>query len=1199
MKKNFIVASVDGNAVVADIAYYFSEVACIFPISPSTPMAETVDAMANANKTNFFGNKVNVFEFQSEGGAAGGVHGALQAGSFATTFTASQGLLLMIPNIYKWKGELLPAVIHVAARAIASKSLSIFGDHQDIYAVRQTGVILLCSHSVQDCAFITPIAHAIAISASVPVVHFFDGLRTSHEINKINLLSKEELSTFIDLEKVEEFRKRKLSSDNPVTRGSAENDDTYFQGLEAQNLHFNNVIKVAKKYFKQINDLTGKNYDTFTYYGHKDAKHVIVAMGSVTETIEETIDDLKGQKIGLVKVYLYRPFDTETFISVLPKSVTSIAVLNRTKEQGATGEPLYLDVVCALKNHKKIKIANGRYGLSSKDTNPAQIKAVFSMLKNKTIKDEFTIGINDDLTHLSLDYDDSYETKVEKKAQKTIFYGIGSDGTISANKSTIKIVSEISDLFTQAYFAYDSRKAGGLTRSFLRFSDVPIKSTYYIKNADILVCTKDNYLFQYPLIEKLNKNGVFLLNTSFSKDEIITILPNRVKKLLAQKKISFYIIDANKIANKIGIPGRISTIMQSAYFKLLSKVVPFEKAIVLMKKYCEKAYGKKGRDIVEINYQAIDLGYKKMTKIKVLEEWKTLEFQPITSKKTNDSYVDDFVRKIDNLQGYELPVSKFLAHKDFATLDGTMRNDVTFKIERKIAENVPTWIPEKCIQCNRCAVVCPHATIRAFLLDDLEIKNAPKEFKTLDAIGAPKYQFRIQVNAEDCVGCALCATECPVGALKMTPIKERVNKDRELTEYLYKKTEVKKVFSINSFKGFGFLYPYIENHGACAGCGEAPYYKMLTMLFGKDMIIANGTGCTSIYGGSFPYSPFATDKDNEGPSWANSLFEDNAEFGFGMRLSLDVYETKLRNLIMSCINDESINKDFCDVLNEFLTVDRNNRDRQRELKAIILKEAYTSKNLKIKELYQYKDYLVRKSLWLVGGDGWSYDIGFSGLDHVMASGKDINILVLDTQVYSNTGGQASKSTDITASAGLSIGGKKTNRKDLARMLMTYKNVYVGQIAMGMNPNQAIKTFIEAENFDGPSIIIAYSPCIAHGIKGGMRMHQEIERLAVKSGYWPIFRYNPDLLKVNKNPLILDYKKPDFSLLYDFLNKQRRFSIISEKKPELFSNLFIMLKKYHIDAWNELNYFANREFNEQLFDNATEKKLIFEKLNVKG
>ncbi|URM52837.1 pyruvate:ferredoxin (flavodoxin) oxidoreductase [Mycoplasma sp. SG1] len=1173
-KINRQIVAMDGNTIVAHIAYAFTEVAAVYPISPSTEISELVEALSSANKKNLFGSKVSVFEFQSEGGSSGGVHGALQLGSLATTFTASQGLLLMIPNIYKWKGEMLPAVIHVPARSIASRTLSIMGDHQDIYAVRQTGAVLLCSHSVEDCARIAPIAHGLAITGSCPVIHFYDGLRTSSEIQKVDLYTEDELRQFLDLKALEGFRTKKLDSETPTVRGGAENDDTFFQALESQNAHYNKVIDIAKKYLKLTSKLAKKRYAPFVYYGDSNATRIIIAMGSVTETIKETVDHLnkRGEKVGVICVYLYRPFSVEDLLNEIPQSVKSIAVLDRTKEQGAPSEPLYLDVVFALKNNKKIKVIGGRFGLSSKNTSPAQIVAVFNELKKRDPKTQFTIGIIDDVTNLSLETDESFLTDSENLDNNTlIFWGLGGDGTISANRSTIKIIAEKTNYHIQGYFLFDSLKSGGLTRSFLRFSKKPIRSTYFPTKASFVSCNKDQYLMRCKMVEQLKDNGTFLLNTSFSPEEVLNILPNRVKYLLAVKKIKFYIIDAGKIAREIGIPGKTSTIMQSAFFKLNENLMKYDDSIKAMKYFAEKAYGSKGRKVVEINFQAIDLASRNVFEVKVDPEWANLEvnFTKSLFTKTKDKYIDEYVKPIFYLEGNEMPVSKFQKSGSLNMVDGSLRSDSVFKLKRKSAEMVPRWIPEKCIQCNRCAIVCPHATIRAFLLDDQEILRAPKTFESLKAIGAEQYRFRIQVNAEDCVGCSLCATECPVKALEMVPINEEVNKNVELTEYLYKETTVKKVFPITSFKGEGFLYPYFENSGACPGCGETPYYKMLTQLFGKDMIIANATGCSSIYGGSLPYIPFATDRDGEGPAWANSLFEDNAEFGYGMHLALRHKFNDLLKNIDSCINDKNAEPELVKYLQEWKDTPDSDREKQRQLKGQIFFHCQNSKSEYAKNILNLKTYLVKKAHWIIGGDGWAYDIGYGGLDHILASGSNLNIFILDTQVYSNTGGQASKSTDMSAVASLAAGGKGKNRKDLGKIFMSYKNIYVAQICMGANINQSIKAMLEAENYDGPSIVIAYSPCIAHGIQGGMKNHQKLERDAVSSGYWPIYRYDPRRIEQNLNPLQIDYKPPKFDTLINFLLSQQRYKRLADKKPKVFAKLFAQMRQYHENLYQEL------------------------------
>ncbi len=1173
MNKKKTIVSVDGNEACAYGAYAFSEVAAIYPITPSSPMAEHIDAWSSKGKKNIFGSNVKVVEMESEAGASGAVHGALQAGALASTYTASQGLLLMIPNLYKMVGELLPGVLHVSARSLATRALSIFGDHQDIYAVRQTGACMVCSHSVQEAADLAPLAHLVAIKAGIPVVHFFDGFRTSHEIQKIELQDYEDLKALADFDAVKNFRDNALNPhSNPVTRGGAENDDIYFQAREAQNKHLANVGVVATDYFKKISKLTGRKYAPFTYYGAKDATRVIVAMGSVTQTIEETVDTLnaKGEKVGLVKVHLYRPFLTDKLVSVIPSTCTSIAVLDRTKEAGATGEPLYLDVIAALfkENKQYDVVVGGRYGLSSKDTQPNQIKAVYDNLKKKKPLNGFTIGIEDDVTHLSLSVNPKFQVKADYIS--CLFYGLGSDGTVGANKNSIKIIGEATKLYTQAYFAYDSKKSGGATRSHLRFGPTPIKSTYYIKHADFISCSLDSYIFKYKMLDNLKNGGTFLLNTTLSKEDIAKSLPNRMKKQLAERKAKFYIINASKIAREVGMGRKTNTVLQSAFFKLNPGLMNYTKAVKLMKQFAKKAYSYKGDEIVKRNYDAIDRGCE-FEEVYVDPNWVNLEVKDIKLK-SGDNYFDEFVTPIGTLDGYDLPVSTFTK---YGLLDGTMQNNVTFKEKREIAEEVPHWIKENCIQCNKCVFVCPHATIRAFLLDGTEYEAAPEVVKQeyLEAMGGPNVKglkFRVQVDPKNCVGCGLCVTECPGKAgnkaLEMKPINDELHQD-EGANYLYKNVKYKtEYFPTSTVKGIGFAKPYFEVSGSCAGCGETPYYRLLSQLFGKDMIIANATGCSSIYSGSTPSTPFCKDENNNGIAWANSLFEDNAEFGYGMKVAND-YKTLQ---ILNAINDnfDELEPKLQEVLKVYQD-NINNREKQREIKDEIITLVKESKNEGIKTLLTYENDLVTKSQWIIGGDGWAYDIGFGGLDHVLANNENVNILVLDTEVYSNTGGQSSKSSQTGSIAKFAASGKKTAKKDLAAIARSYGHVYVAQVNMGANNMQVIKAMKEAESYDGPSLIIAYCPCIEHGIKTGMWSHQQVQKKATECGYFNIYRYDPRLKEEGKNPLQLDFKEPNFDKFKDFVLNETRFNQLPRLNPEKAEELLDLSAKYAKQRFDKL------------------------------
>lgn len=1150
VKKTF--RSMDGNEAAAYSSYAFTEVAGIYPITPSSNMAEHTDAWAANGLKNVFGTPVKVMELQSEAGAAGAVHGALQGGSLATTYTASQGLLLMIPNIYKCVGELLPGVFHVSARALATRSLAIFGDHQDIYAVRQTGIPMICANSVQQVADMAPVAHLTAIKASVPMLHFFDGFRTSHEIQKVELIDYDTLGSLIDQKALQAYKANALNPHtNPVTRGGAENDDIYFQTREAQNLHYENVIPVVEEYMAKISEITGRPIAPFVYYGAKDATKVIVAMGSVNETIEETIDTLlaKGEKVGLVKVHLYRPFSAKHLLSVLPASVKKIAVLDRTKEMGAPGEPLYLDVFFAVKEARpEIKVIGGRYGLASKDTQPNQIKAVYEHLDSKNPFHGFTIGINDDVTHLSLKVEEDFQLVGDYT--NCLFYGLGSDGTVSANKNSIKIIGDHTDLYSQAYFAYDSKKAGGATRSHLRFGKSPIRSTYYINNADFISCSLDSYIYKYNMLKNLKVGGSFLLSTTFGKEEIVAALPNKLKRQLAKRQAKFFIINATKLAEDLGMGRRTNTILQSAFFKLNPAIMPFENALEYMKGAAKKAYGKKGDDVVKANWAAIEAGANNVVEITVDPKWAELT-SPALSNDVENEYFDFYLPAIHALDGYDIPVSTFTKN---GLLDGSMKNNVTYDEKRNIATEVPAWKSSNCIQCGKCVFVCPHSTIRAFMLNDQEVAAAPAIVQNdlLDVMGGPNVKglkYRIQVTPDNCVGCGLCVVECPgkagQKAISMEPVKTQMEQS-EAADYCYKKVSYKSTyFPTNTVKGASFLKPYFEVSGACAGCGETPYYRLASQLFGKDMLIANATGCSSIYCGSTPSTPFAIDENGQGPAWSNSLFEDNAEFGFGMRLAVDYKLNQVRTVIEN--NIECVEPDLKAVLEKYLANQRN-KEAGHEIKAQLISLVKSSQCEGIKALLQYERDLVNKSVWIVGGDGWAFDIGYGGLDHVLANKENVNILVLDTEVYSNTGGQSSKSSQTGSIAKFAASGKSTAKKDLAAIAMQYPHVYVTQISMGANPMQTIKALKEAESYDGPSLIIAYSPCIEHGIKGGLMNHQLTQKKAVECGYFPIFRRDPRLVAEGKNPLVIDFAEPDFGKFKDFILAENRFAQLPKINP---------------------------------------------------
>ena len=1179
--------SVDGNTAAALGSYNFTEVATIYPITPSSPMAEHVDVYASQGKKNFFGNVVKVCEMQSEAGASGALHGALQGGSLATTYTASQGLLLMIPNIYKWCGELLPAVLHVSARSLATRSLSIFGDHQDIYAIRQTGIAMLCSHSVQEVADLAPLAHLIAIDASYPVCHFFDGFRTSHEIQNVEFVADEEWKKLLNFKKVEEFRARALNPHtHPVTRGGAENDDIYFQGREAQNEHYNKIIDIADEYFKKVSALTGRTYAPFVYVGDPKATKVIIAMGSVTETALEVVNDLnkKGEHVGLIKVHLYRPFSAKHLVSVLPGTCKEIAVLDRTKEAGAIGEPLFEDVVAALKEMGKgdLKVIGGRYGLSSKDTQPKHIKAVYDIMLTGKEFHNFTIGINDDVTHLSLPVDETYE--IAHNYTSCLFYGLGSDGTVGANKSSIKIIGDATHQYAQAYFAYDSRKSGGVTRSHLRFGKEPIHSTYYVEHADFISCSLDTYVFRFDMLKNLKNGGTFLLNTDMDDETLIKSLPNRVKYQLASKKAKFYVIDANKIALETNMGRHTNTILQSAFFYLNPQIMPYDEANKWMKKLAEKTYARKGEEVVKNNFNAIDKGTEGLREVKIDPSWLKLPFNRERAS-IGEEYFDTYVDYVNTLDGNDIPVSKFTQYE---LLDGTMEENITYKEKRSIADRVPEWNKEYCIQCNQCAFVCPHATIRPFLLTDEEVKNGPEGLAEAvkPAVGSPKVtgmKFIIQVSPMNCVGCGLCVNECMANktakrlgndhfALKMVEAKSQFEKEKYAT-YLYKHTEYKSdIFPTTTVKGVGFLMPYMEVSGACAGCGETPYYRLLSQLFGKDMLVANATGCSSIYSGSTPLTPFVTDKNGNGVAWANSLFEDNAEYGYGMRLATNYKLMQICRILEAALNSETVEGTLKETIKTYLA-NIKNKDEARKIVPTLVKEVKESKDEAVKEVLEYERDLIDKSVWIIGGDGWAYDIGYGGLDHVLASEDDVNIMCLDTEVYSNTGGQSSKSSQTGSIAQFTASGKKTKKKNLALMAMSYGNVYVAQIALGASPMKAIQALKEAESYNGPSLIICYAPCINQGIKGGLVNSIETEKEAVECGYFTTFRYDPR--KGEENALQIDCKEPDFTKFREFILKETRYSQLPKVNPEHYEELFEKSEQAAKERWARIKRFGGK------------------------
>jgi len=1168
--------TMDGNQAAAYASYAFTEVAAIYPITPSSPMAEEVDEWSAHGKKNIFGQPVKVVEMQSEAGAAGTVHGSLQAGALTTTYTASQGLLLMIPNMYKMAGELLPAVFHVSARAIATHALSIFGDHQDVMACRQTGFAMLASANVQEVMDLGCIAHLAAIKSRVPFLHFFDGFRTSHEYQKIGVIDYDDLAKLVDYEAIKEFRARALNPEHPVARGTAQNPDIYFQGREAGNKFYNAVPEIVEYYMNEIEKITGRSYKLFEYYGDENAEHIIVAMGSVCDTIEETVDYLmnKGEKVGAVKVHLYRPFSVKHFMSVIPDTVKKVAVLDRTKEPGSLGEPLYLDVVNAFhETGKEALIVGGRYGLGSKDTRPSQILAVFNNLKNENPKNHFTIGIVDDVTHTSLNEEEIIQTTPEGTISCK-FWGLGSDGTVGANKSAIKIIGDNTDLYAQGYFSYDSKKSGGTTVSHLRFGKKPIKSPYLVYNADYIACHNQSFVNNYDLLKGLKKGGTFVLNCNWKEEELDEKLPASMKRYIAENNIHFYIIDAISIAGEIGLGNRINMIMQSVFFKLVN-VIPVEDAINYLKRSIETTYGKKGQNIVDMNKAAIDKGIDRLVKVSVPESWLNAEDEPLPEKEVPD-FVKRIQRPMEKHEGDELPVSAFSGMED-----GTFPLGTTAYEKRGIAVMVPEWQIDKCIQCNQCAYVCPHATIRAFLLNDEEVNRAPDTFKTKKAIGKglENFQYRIQVSPLDCTGCGNCADVCPAPgkALIMKPAEQEIEMEAENWEFAMTVTAKENVMDPKTLKGSQFVRPLLEFNGACPGCGETPYIRLLTQLFGDRMMIANATGCSSIWGASAPSIAYTTNAEGKGPAWANSLFEDNAEFGYGMYLANKQIRERLADLMKQALNTE-LNTTIKEAFQLWLdSMDDGEASKVAAKKVLEALADYEYKENKIiNEILEKKDYLVKKSHWIIGGDGWAYDIGYGGLDHVLSTGDDVNLFVMDTEIYSNTGGQSSKATPTAAIAKFAAAGKKVRKKDLGLMAMSYGYVYVAQIALGANMNQAIKAITEAENYKGPSLIIAYAPCISHGIKTGMGTSIKEEKKAVEAGYWHLYRYNPQLKEQGKNPFILDSKEPTGSFK-EFIQGEIRYSSLMNVFPEMAEEMFNAAEKHARERYEAYRRMADQQY----------------------
>lgn len=1154
--------TMDGNHAAAHVSYAYTDVAAIYPITPSSVMAEATDEWAVAGRENIFGNRVQVTEMQSEAGAAGTVHGSLSAGALTTTYTASQGLLLMIPNLYKIAGERLPGVFNVSARTIASHALSIFGDHSDVYACRQTGCAMLCSSSVQEVMDLTPVAHLSAIKGRLPFINFFDGFRTSHEIQKIDTWDYEDLKEMADMDAVDAFRMHALNPNHPCQRGSAQNPDIFFQAREACNSAYDEMPEIVQSYMDKVNEKIGTDYKLFNYYGAEDAEHVVIAMGSVCETLEETIDYLaaQGEKVGVVKVRLYRPFSAKALIEAIPESVKQITVLDRTKEPGAQGEPLYLDVVAALKGSKfdATPIFTGRYGLSSKDTTPAQMVAVFQN-RDKT---PFTVGIVDDVTNLSLEVGAPIVTTPEGTINCK-FWGLGADGTVGANKNSIKIIGDNTDMYAQAYFDYDSKKSGGVTMSHLRFGKKPIKSTYLIRKADFVACHNPSYVNKYAMAQELVDGGTFLLNCSWDMDGLEANLPAEMKAFIANHNIRFYTIDGMKLGKEIGLGGRINTILQSAFFKL-ANIIPEEDAIRLMKEAAKKTYGKKGDAIVQMNYDAIDAGAKQVVEIAVPEAWKSCPTTQTakTTQREGRPEVIDFVEKIQSKinaqEGNDLPVSAFVDYVDGSTPSGTAAYE-----KRGIAVDIPVWKPENCIQCNRCSYVCPHAVIRPIAMTQEEVEKAPEGIATLDMIGLPGMKFAITVSAYDCTGCGSCINVCPgkkgEKALEFGAFAENTGAQVyfDYGRTLPNKPEVVEKYKEASVKGSQFKQPLLEFSGACAGCGETPYAKLVTQLFGDRMYIANATGCSSIWGNSSPSTPYTVNAKGQGPAWSNSLFEDNAEFGYGMLLAQRAMRDSLKAKVEE-VAEQGENEAVVEAAKEWLdTFACGATNGVATDKLVAALEACDCGCERREYLLKNKDFLAKKSQWIFGGDGWAYDIGFGGLDHVLASGQDINVLVFDTEVYSNTGGQSSKSTPTGAVAQFAAGGKDVKKKDLASIAMSYGYVYVAQIAMGADFNQTVKAIMEAESYPGPSLIIAYAPCINHGIKMGMGKAQTEEERAVKCGYWHNFRYNP---AAEGKKFSLDSKEPTIEEYKDFLNGEVRYNALVRANPERAEALFDAAEK---------------------------------------
>jgi pyruvate-ferredoxin/flavodoxin oxidoreductase len=1174
--------TMDGNNAAAHVSYAFTDVAAIYPITPSSVMADETDKYAAAGRKNLFGREVRVTEMQSEAGAAGAVHGSLAAGALTTTYTASQGLLLMIPNMYKMAGELLPSVIHVSARTLATHALNIFGDHSDVYACRQTGYAMLCSNSPQEVMDLGAVAHLSAIKGKVPFLHFFDGFRTSHEIQKIETWDYEDLGDMLDWDAVDAFRRNALNPEHPVLRGQAQNGDIFFQAREACNKYYDAIPEVVVDYMNQVNAKIGTDYKPFNYYGAPDADKIIIAMGSACETIEEVIDYLTaaGEKVGLVKVHLYRPFVAKYLLDVMPKTVKTISVLDRTKEPGSIGEPLYLDVLAAINGTEfaGCTVYTGRYGLGSKDTKPSDIIAVYRNMEAAEPKKRFTIGIVDDVTHLSLDPKEDPDT-APAGTTACKFWGLGSDGTVGANKNSIKIIGDHTDMYAQGYFDYDSKKSGGLTISHLRFGHTPIKSTYYITKADFVACSNPAYLDKYDMVQDLKKGGSFLLNCAWDAKELDERLPGKVKKFIADNDINFYTIDGFKIGKEIGLGTRINTVLQSAFFSI-AKIIPEEDAIKYMKDAATKSYSRKGEAIVKMNHDAIDQGATGYVKVEIPASWKDAvdDSKPeVATGKRQDlvDYVNNVVIPVNTFHGKDLPVSTFEKYADGTSPQGTAAYE-----KRGVAVDVPEWIVDNCIQCNQCSYVCPHAVIRPIAMTDEELKNAPAGTKAKPMTGVPGMNFAMVISTLDCTGCGSCVNTCPAKtkALQMAPIDSQ-RAQQEVFNYaieLPEKEEVAAKFKETTVKGSQFKQPLLEFSGACGGCGETPYAKLATQLFGDRMFIANATGCSSIWGGSAPATPYTVNKKGYGPAWENSLFEDNAEFGLGMTLAQNAVRLRLKEYI-EAIAEKTDKEDLKAACTAYMDTMSDSRANRPATDALIAKlEEVASCDCEVgqlaKKTLKDKDFLAKKSMWILGGDGWAYDIGFGGVDHALASGENINILVFDTEVYSNTGGQASKATPCGSVAQFAATGKATKKKDLAAIAMSYGYVYVAQVALGADMNQCIKAFEEAESYNGPSLILCYAPCINHGIKGGMGVSINEEKKAVAAGYWHNFRFDPRRADNGENPFVLDSKAPSASYR-DFIMGEVRYNSLTRAFPERAEQLFANAEKYAVEKYEKLKKMA--------------------------